>query len=236
MTNDFLKLLKPQNVFLTKKRIGPPEDGGYVMPEFVLENCSALFTYGVGYDERYEAEFCKLYNKPAYLFDHTIGREPWSGNGMTFKPEGLGYGENCKEVFEHYTELGITGDIFLKIDVEGYEYEYFTKSDTSKLGDYVMGLSLEVHWFEHGTNRENLEKILLNLSEHFILCHVHANNWGYIHNFDGVDVPIVLELSFINRKYVDAYEPDNQDYPIEGLDIPNNPNAPDYPLTFLKTL
>ena len=58
MTNEFIKLLKPQNVFLTKKRMGANEDGGYVMLDYVLENCSALFTYGVGGDTRYELEIC----------------------------------------------------------------------------------------------------------------------------------------------------------------------------------
>jgi hypothetical protein len=236
MDNNFLKLLKPQNVHLNKVRIGPPEDGGYVMPEFVLQNCSALFNYGVGNDIRYEEEFDRMYNKPVYLFDHTIGVEAWKKGNLEFKPEGLGYGENCKEVFEHYTERGIEGDIFLKIDVEGYEYEYFTRSDTSKLGEYVIGLSLEVHWFENEPNKGNLEKILKRLDEHFILCHIHANNWGYSSNFGGIEVPVVLELSFINRKYVDRYEPDNQDYPIVGLDIPNNPNLEDIKLNFLKNI
>ena len=42
------------------------------MPNFVFENCSALFTYGVGNDDRFEIEFAKIYQKPVYLFDHTI--------------------------------------------------------------------------------------------------------------------------------------------------------------------
>jgi len=28
----FIELLKPQNIFLEKKRLGPSEDGGYVVP------------------------------------------------------------------------------------------------------------------------------------------------------------------------------------------------------------
>ena len=56
---NFLSLLKPQNVFQNKLRLGPQEDGGYVSSEFVLDNCSALFTYGVGHDTRYEEDFVK---------------------------------------------------------------------------------------------------------------------------------------------------------------------------------
>ena len=42
------------------------------MPNFVFENYSALFTYGVGNDDRFEIEFAKIYQKPVYLFNHTI--------------------------------------------------------------------------------------------------------------------------------------------------------------------
>jgi hypothetical protein len=47
-------------------------------------------------------------------------------------------------------------------------------------------------------------------------------------------MPVTYELSFINRKFVEKYETDNQDYPIFGLDIPNNPHKGDYSLNFLK--
>lgn len=41
------------------KRLGPDEDGGYVMSEKVLDECVALFTYGVGNEIRYELNFFK---------------------------------------------------------------------------------------------------------------------------------------------------------------------------------
>ena len=72
MNNEFIKLLKPQNIFKNKKRLGPNEDGGYVLPEFIFEESTALFTYGVGYDTRFEEAYSATYNKPSYLFDHTV--------------------------------------------------------------------------------------------------------------------------------------------------------------------
>jgi hypothetical protein len=251
MTNEFIELLKPQNVFLTKKRLGPNEDGGYTMPEFVFENCSALFTYGVGAENRFELEFVKEYNKPAYLFDHTVyapspgyeehqknalinAIEWYKQNGCTFTPTGLGFDENCNDFYQDYLKFGVTGHVFLKIDIEAGEYDYFSRTDMSNFENTVMGLSLEVHWINRLPYHEKLIEILKKIEKYFILCHIHGNNWGETWKFEEFDVPITLELSFINKKFVEKYEPDEQDYPIEGLDVANRPGTPDHKLTFLK--
>ena len=234
MNNEFFKLVKPQNIFQKKVRLGPNEDGGYVMTEDILKNCSALMTYGVGNEIRYEEQFAKEYQKPVYMFDYTIGHQAWKRDNIEFIPQNLGTSENSKEWYRHYEELRISGDIFLKIDVEGYEFEYFTTTDISKLADKVMALSLEVHYIDNVYNRGKFIEILNLLDPHFILFHVHGNSWGDLWELEGYNIPKVLELSFINRKYVDQSEPDTQDYPIEGLDISNCPHREDYKLNFLK--
>jgi len=234
MDRKFIELLKPQNIFMDKKRLGPLEDGGYVMPEFVFNNCSALFTYGVGNEIRFEEEFTRVYNKPSYLFDHTIGREEWKRDGLCFFPEGLGTLPNCKEFIDHYKFSQITGYVLLKIDIESGEYQYFKNTDMSKFESTVIGMSLEVHWIDNLGYRESLIDILSKIEEYFVLCHIHGNNWGELWNYEELIIPKVLELSFINKKFVSGYEVDQQDYPIIGIDFPNRPGFEDYKLTFLK--
>ena len=252
MNNEFIKLLKPQNIFKAKKRLGPNEDGGYVLPEFIFEESTALFTYGVGYDTRFEEAYSATYNKPSYLFDHTVRVvEPWrlkeqkeewrkrdeamEKANCFFFSHGLGFQDNCKDFIDDYKLFDIKNYVILKIDIEGGEYEYFLKTDISKMESTVMGISLEVHWINNETNNENLVKILKELDKYFILCHVHGNSWGDNWEFEGQTLPVTLELSFVNRKFIDRYEPDNQKYPIEGLDLSNNPNKPDCNLDFLNT-
>jgi hypothetical protein len=234
---DFIKVLKPYNIFQKKKRIGPNEDGGYVCSEYVLENCSALMTYGVGHDTRYEEEFVRTYNKPAYLFDHTLGwKEEFERNGMKFVPEGLGSAENCKDFYEHYQRYGLSGDILLKIDVEGAEWDFFRNVDINNLKNSVMGIVLEIHWIDSMEIRKNLADMFNKISPYFILEHTHANSWGYNFEYNGMTIPSVLELSFVNRKFVEKSEIDTADYPIIGLDYSNNPNIEDVKLDFLKSV
>jgi hypothetical protein len=252
MTNEFIKLLKPQNIFANKRRLGPNEDGGYVLPEFVFKDSVALFTYGVGHDSRFEEEYSTTYKKPSYLFDHTIRtvepwrlkeqkeewkrtEEYWLSKDCYYFQHGLGFQDNCKDFYDDYKMLDTKGYVILKIDIECGEYEYFLKTDVSKMESTVMAISLEVHWINDETNNENLVKILKKINEYFVLCHVHGNSWGEYWEFDGQTLPVTLELSFVNRKFVDKYEPDNQKYPIVGLDVSNNPSKPDCNLDFLNT-
>jgi len=111
MNSEFFKLVKPQNIFQKKVRLGPNEDGGYVMTEDILKNCSALMSYGVGNEIRYEEQFVKEYQKPVYMFDHTIGHQAWKRDNLEFIPQNLGTSENSKEWYQHYEELNISGDI-----------------------------------------------------------------------------------------------------------------------------
>lgn len=231
--NDVLTMLKPYNIFHNKKRLGPNEDGGYVCSEYVLENCSALFTYGVGNETRYEQDFHKQYQKPTYLFDHTVGwQKEMQWNDLTLIPEGLGTGENCKDLFEHCSRFNITTPILLKVDIEGGEWDYFRNVDMNKLDELVMGIMVEIHWLDTIQHQKYLAEIFNRLSPFFVLNHTHGNSWGYNFDYHGTSLPAVLELSFVNKRYVQNMEIDHLSYPITGLDFSNNPNIPDVELKF----
>ena len=229
-----LKYFKPQDINSPKKRLGADRDGGYVMPELVLNKCVALFTYGVGGDTSYEVDFEKQYQKPVYMFDHTIGQENWDKDNLHFINEGLGSGDKCKDFIDHYNQFNIQGDVFLKIDTEGAEFDYFENVDIDKLSEKVVGMVIEVHWLEQESNRTRFINMMDKINKHFIVVHTHGNNWGGEFEYEHFIVPRVPEFSFINKRYVSDYKPDNQDYPIAGIDFPNNPSVTDCNLDFLK--
>jgi len=251
MKNDFIKLLKPQHIFKPKKRFGPNEDGGYVLPEFVFNECSALVSYGIGRDSRFEVDFGEIYKKPAYLLDHTMREltpgweehqrnewkhleEYWEKYNCHFIPTGLGYQPQCNDFIDDYQKLNINGHVILKIDIEGGEYEYFLKADIEKISALAVAISLEVHYINVEKNRQDLVNILEKFKNYFVLCHVHGNNWSNLWKYDGYLIPETLELSFVNKKFIEDFEPDDQNYPIKGLDLPNKPDKEDYKLTFLN--
>lgn len=137
---------------------------------------------------------------------------------------------------EHYDELRIEGDIFLKIDTEGAEFDYFLGEDIDDLESFVVGIVLEVHWLDQPQNQEKFVKMMEKINKHFVLVHVHGNNWGGEFTYEGFIIPRVPEFTFINKRHLDKWEPDTQDYPIKGLDYPNNPNVSECDLSFLKKI
>jgi hypothetical protein len=288
-----LKYFKVYNINSPKIRLGSQSDGGYVVPELILEKCTSLLTYGYGGDKSYEDAFIAKYDKPNYIFDHTMNQEKWSIGEQYYYPEGLGnstyYKEESNRLFqllnskkdeisnaletfstnqqiknvkslkkvlndsyelskqlmdslslktprEHYDQLKLEGDIFLKIDTEGAEYDYVINEDIDDLASFTVGIILEVHWIDQPQNQTKFVEMMEKLSKHFVLTHVHGNNWGGEFVYEGHTLPKVPEFTFVNKKYVSDYQSDMQYYPIEGLDFPNNPNIPDCDLSFLKQL
>ena len=246
-----IQYLTPKEINDTKVRLGPSipgqhGDGGYVCSSIMLEKSCALFTYGVGGDIRYEEDYYAKQKKPAYLFDFTVDHPEVPSEGLLFKKEGLGDGDHCKDFLHHYNQLGITGDVLLKIDIEGNEYDYFSKCDLKNISLITTGIILEVHWLDDLPHREKFINMMKRLSEFFVLTHVHGNNWGGSFDykvsiskshFHGYVMPRVFELSFTNKRFCDYITPNITTYPMVGLDLPNNANEVngDYDLSFLPT-
>jgi len=233
MNSDLISLLTPYDVFSSKTRLGPNCDGGYVISKIALEECDFLFTYGVADDIRFEEAFSTAYNKSSYLFDHTINKLPWEKGLLKYIPEGLGFDINCKDFLEHYREFNLSGDALLKIDIEGNEYSYFENTDLSQISQLTSGLLLEVHWINNPDILPRFINLMNGLNEYFILNHVHGNNYGSIWDYESYTLPNVLELSFVNRKYVSKFEKSKDSYPIWGLDYPNNISHSDIELNFI---
>lgn len=234
MYDDFIDLITPKKINYKKIRLGPKEDGGYVISKCALDDCTCLFTYGVGNETRFEEEFTKKYKKPAYLFDHTIGKKNYKNELINFFNEGLGFQENCNTFFYHYNILNITGKVFLKIDIEGGEYEFFEKTDIFELSKLVSGISIEVHGLDSELLRNRYIAIAKKLKDFFVLNHVHGNNWGGYFYYKEYAVPTVLELTFINKNIAGEFTECQEIYPIKDLDYPNRIGFQDLDLCFIN--
>ena len=246
-----LQLLKPYNINQEKVRIGPKTpgrdnhgDGGYITPVNIIEKSVALFTYGVAGDIRYETEYAAKYGKTAYLYDHTVNHPTNPAPGLVFKAEGLGINiPKCKDFINHYSENNIVGDVLLKVDIEGAEYDYFNNVNMKELAHITTGIVLEIHELYRPEIRDLFISMMNKFKPYFVVNHVHANNWGgkfdYVEKvheskFTGYIVPNVIEITFANKRYVDVMIPDSSKFPVPGLDLPNNANIDDLNLDFLN--
>lgn len=238
---NLVSLLMPYNIYQSKLRLGSNRDGGYVITDHILNQSGCLFTYGVGDNIDFELDFIKLTNKKCKLFDHTINGSFIDNyvsitNGLlSFYNEGLGNDNNCKSFEHHYKQLQINEEVLLKIDVEGCEYDYFETADIDFIKNTCNCILLEIHNIEDLQTQSRLITILQKINKHFMIFHIHGNNYSTTFKYKNFEIPNALELSFINKKYVQSYEK-YKDYSLTYLDFPNDSNQKDLSLNFLQIL
>ena len=117
--------------------------------------------------------------------------------------------------------------ILLKIDIEGSEYEILPADES--LLSRVSALLIEFHDLESHWNQ--FVRCMDDLTRNFYVAHVHGNNFqGYI---PGTTVPYAVEVTLINKALVPGNPASSaNEYPLPGLDMPNNWQRADLPLIF----
>lgn len=118
-------------------------------------------------------------------------------------------------------------DVFLKMDVEGAEFEIVP--DIVRHADRIRCIAAEFHRWDRRAGEFNA--CMRALAEHFLVVHVHGNNWGTVDRETGF--PTTLEITLLNRDVLETVPPPSDaEYPLEGLDRPCQPGLPDFALVF----
>lgn len=225
-------LLTPKSCVVPKKRFGPDNDGGYVMLDRKFD-VQAIFGYGVGHDVSFENQLSDRWEVNAYVFDHTVNTVPPLGTNTRYFKEGItGKNETDQlKTFKTHLEklVGHEGNVLLKIDVEGAEWDVLEHEDLSR----VTYLVIEYHDLEMDTAKKT--KLIEKVDEMFDLVHIHGVN---CHNqpifaLDRVTmVPRYIECTYIRKGLVETY-PCIDKYPTEW-DMKSRTDARDVVQEFWK--
>ena len=225
----------------SKKRIGKPNDGGYVIAN--LPDVYDLFlSGGIANDNTFETDFLFEYpNIPCYAFDGTIPQLPQSNDKIVFIKKNLG-NINNNEITNLHEYMENNHNIFMKIDIEGHEFrllptffgnEYIQKikqlvveihspADIQLYPDYFTGLN-------DITNSKMFE-LFYNMNKTHTLVHFHANNGCKMAQIDGINIPHVFELTYIRNDFISEKKRNTEKLPTI-LDMKNIEDKPDYELS-----
>lgn len=123
-----------------------------------------------------------------------------------------------------FTRLAGKTHIFLKMDIEGGEYQVIPQ-----ILEYANRIDLMTIEF-HDTDplRDIFVKQVKAILGPFEIVHIHANNAG---GGGGDGLPEILEITFLNRKSVTGRRRRGR-LPLAGLDFPNDPTKPELQLIF----
>lgn len=220
---DIMKLLQPHRAEGYEKiRIGQQYDGGYIhINDF--EGIKLGIGGGLNNDDSWELDMVGR-GIPVMAFDHT--------DGYTFQHQQRGY-EWFKMPMQGYARNS-TLDLILpqyadhsviaKIDIEGDEWEMFRLTKQSNLNK-LRQIVVEFHNFPMF---ETALPTFQHLMENFRVVHVHGNNCDICNQYEGQNLPRVIEFTLANRNYYDL-SVSGETFP-GPLDAANNPHAPDFDL------
>ena len=122
-------------------------------------------------------------------------------------------------------DLGDENKSFLKIDIEGSEYDILEDIILNK--NKIQGIVIEFH--EVLKNLQKIVDFTKNLNTDLYLVHIHINNYS-MKEFD--KFPNAIELTYSKKNLHLADRPNNKEYPIKNLDYPNSKRSPDIKILF----
>ncbi|MFZ5746856.1 MAG: FkbM family methyltransferase [Pseudomonadota bacterium] len=230
-------------------RLGSEADGGYIVTKKSVDASTLVISMGLNDDWSFEEEFTTKANAKAKVlcFDHTVTPKFWVrhalrsirmgklgsvGKYFSYKSFFSQPGIQHRKMMIGYDGPGATSlatlmkeiddqNIFLKIDIEGWEYRIF--EDVIASQDRVTAIAMELHDID--LHRDRITDFLSRL-KNFTLIHLHGNNYG------GVDAggdPLVIELTLVRN---DLVEPAT-DGPASSIAVlPNNPALPEIDLVY----
>jgi len=235
-----ISILQPYNIegiSNSLARFGKENDGGYIVPRFILENSDVVMSYGVANDISFETDLINKFNINVYAFDCGISSAPMKNDKLYFFSECIG---TDKTINDDQQSSGIVttynqqirrlklnkSRVFIKMDIEGGEYYSFYDIDKNLLKN-IQGIVIELHRLH---NNPDAIKLLKHLNKTFVLIHLHGNNYS---NTDKNGFPNVIELTYINIKFAKSKKILKISYPTD-LDMPNNPKEKDIIMDFWK--
>jgi hypothetical protein len=113
------------------------------------------------------------------------------------------------------------------MDIEGSEYDVIPH--IVQHHERLNGLAIEFHDLHNAP--ETFSRGIEQLAEHFVIVHIHGNNWGIYS--EEIDFPECVEITLVHRSlFTEELVLSVAAYPRADLDVPNKFDTPDYVLNF----
>jgi hypothetical protein len=252
-----LRFLRPA-IVQNLERIGNYGDGGYAIPSSAIRNCVHLFSLGLGENWSFEKSASRI-NPSLIIdvYDHTVSMNYFMKKVLKglvkfifFKESKVDLIARCNRLQDYnffwrknprnyHHRLQISESSFrklllecpsnlllgLKIDIEGSEWQILDLIVANQTRfEFFL---LEVHDFD--LHVDQLREFLTQISDRFVLAHLHANNFE---NLGSNGFPRVFEITLLKSPGATNPAGYRSELPIPGLDVPNAKNRPDFLIKF----
>lgn len=224
---EILGPLAPQTAKdVPKKRYGSRHDGGYVMLDD-FNGITRAFSLGIGRNVWWDLAMAEK-GLTVWQFDHTVDGPPRSHPNFTFHKMRIGSEDEPATPSVSLSTLikkakSEAGDLILKIDIEGSEWEVFARMNPDDLGVFrqILVEFHDLYRLPDAGWRTLAAKAVKNLTLHHQVVHAHGNNFSAMIHTGDLSVPDGFEITLGRRN---SYTFIDSDETFPGpLDRRNNP-------------
>jgi hypothetical protein len=224
-----LKLIKTQ---FDLRRIGNRKgDGGYLLPDD-FEGINYCFSPGVSDEFSFDGEILSM-GIECFLADFYVEESPIKDSNVKFLKKFVSSFDDHKHInINRWISENINkddGDGIMQMDIEGQEYEVINAFDTKNLNKFRI-LVIEFHDLHYLFDRfafDIISNTFSKLLDNYRVVHIHPNNSGTVLSIGGIEIPNVMEFTFLRKDRVKT-ESKEVKFPHE-LDF-NNVDGPDVAL------
>lgn len=191
-------------------RLGGAHDGGYLIPDDLV-GLDACFSPGVGPVCSFDEALMTMHGVPCFMADASVDGLPIEHPLADFEPRFIG--PHAREDtwtltgwLDRKVPPGAT-ELALEMDIEGAEWAVLSETPDSTLVRFRW-LAIEFHhlghWLTHPGTLAMADGLFARLAHHFFIVHAHPNNDAGMEVLHDVEIPRVLEVSFLRRDRLSA--------------------------------
>ncbi len=203
----FVEKFRPKSVGNKLIRIGGKGDGAYLLPDD-LSGISACFSPGVDVSSTFEEELAERYDIKSYMADFSVDKPPIENKRFHFEKKFLGNKNDEKFIrLEDWVNDNINdnSDLILQMDIEGAEYEVIIDTPSDIFKKFRI-MAIEFHCLDMIFNNNSfkmVEAVFDKLCNDFTVVHIHPNNSRPIINKNSINIPELLEFTFLRNDRVE---------------------------------
>jgi hypothetical protein len=201
---EVINKLRPQDCGKKLTRIGGSGDGGYLIPDD-LEGIDYCFSPGVNTVADFENHMADMGIR-SFLADYSVDSPPIMRPEFVFDKRFLGITNNERFMtLEYWKDKYLrdhSGDLLLQMDIEGFEWQVIAKAPDALLSQFRI-LVIEFHGIHKLFDRFGhllLSSCFDKLLESFHIVHLHPNNIGGSVKKGSIEVPRIMEFTFLNKR------------------------------------
>ena len=228
------KLIKPVPFPLGLIRLGGPADGGYLVPND-LEGVVSCFSPGVAEAASFELALAEM-GINSFLADFSVDGPPFQNSMFDFEKKFIGV-ESDDAMYIRLDEWmrsksNNTGDLMLQMDIEGAEWPILADATRETLAKFRI-IIIELHDLDQMMTSVSgsriVESVFSKLRADFWPVHLHPNNCCSPTRFQGIDIPPVLEVTFLRKdrlKFADETAEAQIPHPLDARNVQQYKNVP----------